>query len=174
MSVLKLKDDISLQELRKSMNIETDIRFFKQWQILNAVANNPGIKASDLAQILGIGTGVIYRTVEVYNNEGIEFNNALQWGGRRQSRSILSLEQERALLNSIEAKSLRGGILTAKEIKKEVETKAGREVSNDYLWHLFKRHGWKKKAPRPKHPKQDLAAQEEFKKNFLMQWQPPS
>lgn len=174
MSVIKLKGHISIQELRKNMDAEIDIRFFKQWQILNAVANNPGIKAISLAEILGVGTGVIYRTVEVYNNKGVEFNNALHWGGRRESRSVLSLDQERALLNSIEAKSLKGEILTAKQIRKEVEKEAGREVSTDYLWDLFKRHGWKKKAPRPKHPKQDLEAQQEFKKNFLMYWQPPS
>lgn len=173
MSVLRLKDHISLSELRERMETETDIRFFKQLQILHAVANNPGIKAGDLAQILAVGTGVIYRTVEVYNNEGIAYKDTLQWGGRRESRSTLSLDQERALLKSIEAKSLRGEILTAKDIRKEVEKQAGREVSQDYIWALFKRHGWKKKAPRPKHPKQDLAAQQGFKKNFLMQWQPP-
>lgn len=173
MSVLRLKDHISVSELRERMETETDIRFFKRLQILNAVANNPGIKAGDLAQILAVGTGVIYRTVEVYNSEGAAYEDKLQWGGRRESRSTLSLDQESALLKSIEAGSLRGEILTAKDIRKEVERQAGREVSQDYIWALFKRHGWKKKAPRPKHPKQDLAAQQAFKKNFLMQWQPP-
>lgn len=174
MSVLKVKDHISVSELKKSMELETDIRFFKHWQILNAVANNPGMKAIALAKVLGISTGIIYRTVAVYNKQGSAFKNILQWGGRRESRSVLSFDQERELLQSIEAKSLKGEILTAKEIRREVENKAGKTVSDDYLWDLFKRHGWSKKAPRPRHPNQDLAAQEEFKKNFLKQWQPPS
>jgi transposase len=174
MSILKLRDPISLAGLKKGMEAENNIRFFKHWQILNAVANNPGIKANTLAKILGVSTGIIYRTVELYNKWGSAFKNLLQWGGRRESRSILAFGQESALLKSVEARSLKGEILTAKEIRKEVEKQAGRHVSDDYLWDLFKRHGWKKKVPRPKHPNHNPAVQEAFKKNFPMQWQPPS
>ncbi|MBX3242503.1 MAG: winged helix-turn-helix domain-containing protein [Chitinophagaceae bacterium] len=45
-----------------------------------------------------------------------------------------------------------------------VEHKVGRKVSDDYLWDLLKCNGWKKKMPRPRHPKRTLAEQQEFKK----------
>jgi len=54
-----------------------------------------------------------------------------------------------------------------------VETKVGNKVSDDYLWDLFNRHGWKKKMPRPRHPKSDKATQTKFKKNFPSYWNPP-
>lgn len=84
----------------------------------------------------------------------------------------MSFAQEEELLKAIAEKSLKGEILTARDIREEVEKKVERSVSEDYLWDLFKRHGWKKKAPRPKHPLQDISAQDLFKKNSPMFWQP--
>ena len=60
------------------------------------------------------------------------------------------------------------------DIRKVVEKKVGQSVSDDYLWDLFKRHNWKKKAPRPQHPKKQQAKQEEFKKNSPSFWSPAS
>ena len=85
----------------------------------------------------------------------------LKWGGRREARSLLSFEQEEQLLKKVAEKSLNGEILTAKAIRTKVELAVKRIVSNDYLWDLFKRHGWKKKALCPK-PLQNLKAREEF------------
>ena len=174
MATLKLAFHLSQNELKKLLDKETEVRFYKYWQILNAVANNAGIKAGTIASILGTSPGIVRRTVQLYNKGGVDFMKQLQWGGRREDRSHLSLDEEKALLASITVKSLKGEILTAKDIRKEVERKINRAVSEDYLWDLFKRHGWKKKAPRPKHPKQDPKAQEEFKKNYPKQWQPIS
>lgn len=60
------------------------------------------------------------------------------------------------------------------DIKGEIESKVNHPVSLDYIWKIFKRHNWTKKAPRPEHPKTDYEKQEEFKKNFLRIWQPPN
>ena len=103
--------------------------------------------------------------VRLYNQYGSDYLVNLQWGGRREARSLLSFEQEEQLLEKVAKKYLNGEILTAKAIRTEVELAVIRSVSDNYLWDLFKRHGWKKKAPPPKHPSQSLKAQEEFKKN---------
>jgi len=76
------------------------------------------------------------------------------------------------MLEGFAKKASVGQILTFKDIKKEVETKLNKEVSDDYIWDLFKRCGWSKKEPRPKHPQQNLVAQEDFKKNSKRIWQP--
>lgn len=172
MPTLKLKNHLSLSELKQKLVAETDIRIFKQWQILNAVACNPGTIASVIASLLGTTPTIVRRYVRLYNKHGSQYLSNLQWGGRREARSNLTFSQEEGLLKSIAEKSLKGEILTAKDIRKEVEQKVKRSVSEDYLWDLFKRHGWKKKAPRPKHPLQDIAAQDLFKKNSPMFWQP--
>jgi transposase len=167
-----LKNHLALSELKQKLVTQTDIRIFKQWQILNAVAGNPGTKAAVIASLLGTTPTIVRRYVRLYNKHGSEYLSHLQWGGRREARSNLTFSQEEDLLQSIAAKSLKGEILTARDIRKEVEKKVKRSVSEDYLWDLFKRHGWKKKAPRPKHPLQDIAAQDLFKKNSPMFWQP--
>jgi len=87
---------------------------------------------------------------------------------------LLTPEQEKMLLESVAQKSLKGEILTAKDIRAEVELIVKHTVSDDYLWNLFKCNGWKKKVPSPKHPMQGLVAQEEFKKNSTIFWQPSS
>ncbi len=171
MPALRLKDHLSLPALRSKLLMQTDIRIFKQWQILNAVANSPGTKADTIASLLGTTPTIVRRYVRLYNKHGSEYLSSLQWGGRREARSNLSFLQEEDLLKSIAEKSLKGEILTAKDIREQVEKKVNRCVSEDYLWDLFKRHGWKKKAPRPKHPLQNIAAQDLFKKNLQRFWQ---
>jgi transposase len=47
-----------------------------------------------------------------------------------------------------------------------------KEVSDDYIWDMFKRHGWSKKVPRKSHPQADKAKQEEYKKNSRNYWLP--
>ena len=65
-----------------------------------------------------------------------------------------------------------GKIIIYKHIKDKIEKKLNHLVSDDYIWDMFKRHNWSKKAPRPKNPKQDLEAQEKFKKNSRKSWSP--
>ena len=72
---------------------------------------------------------------------------------RLEAHSLISFEQEEQLLEKVAKKSLNKEILTAKAIRTEVELAVNGNVSDDYLWDLFKRHGWKKKAPRPKNLK---------------------
>jgi transposase len=74
-------------------------------------------------------------------------------------------------LGKISEKASKGLILTISDIRKDVEEKTGHKVSDDYLWDLFHRHGWKKKAPRPVHPINRKKEQEEFKKNLKRRWQ---
>jgi len=84
------------------------------------------------------------------------------------------LEEEQQMMKALEKEAQAGKIITMNDIRKVVEKKVGQSVSDDYLWDLFKRHNWKKKAPRPQHPKKQQATQEEFKKNSPGFWSPAS
>ncbi|GHU96008.1 hypothetical protein FACS1894156_6490 [Bacteroidia bacterium] len=84
----------------------------------------------------------------------------------------MTFEEESILLKSIENKALNGEILIYNSIKSIVEKKVGKSVSDDYIWDLFKRHGWSKKVPRQHHPEGDAEAQAEYKKNFAKHWRP--
>jgi transposase len=84
----------------------------------------------------------------------------------------MTVAEEKKLMKGLEDKALKGQILSFRNIKKIVEAAAGKEVSDDYLWDLFKRNGWTKHSPRPHHPNKDASKQEEFKKNSKTIWLP--
>ena len=74
---------------------------------------------------------------------------------------------------SLEDKASKGQIKSAGDIRLIVEKKVEHTISDDYLWDLFQRNGWKKKMPQPHHPKRSLEDQLEFKKNSPKIWSPP-
>ena len=73
---------------------------------------------------------------------------------------------------SLEILASKGLIKPANDIRKVIVQKVGKAVSDDYLWDLLHRNGWKKKMPRPHHPKRSLEDQADFKKNFPKSWSP--
>ena len=84
-------------------------------------------------------------------------------GGRR--RENLTYEEEKKLLEGFSEAAKEGGVLVVSDIKAAYERKVGRTVPKSTVYRVLARHGWRKIAPRPRHPKSDPAAQEEFKKN---------
>ena len=172
MRQLKLHPHLTKEELRAKMVKQKGVRLYTYWQILNAVANQPGKKAQEIADALGSSATIVKRIVQTYNTKGADFDQYLQWGGRRQATSYMSVGEEAMMMKQLQSKASKGAILTFRDIKQIVERKLERQVSSDYIWDLFKRNKWSKKAPRPKHPKQDVQVQEAFKKNFPAYWQP--
>ena len=114
----------------------------------------------------------ISKVVRLYNKDGADSIERSGWGGRRNCVELITFKQEELLLDSIKTQAQNGHILTIKGIRAAVEAFVKQTVSDDYLWDLFKRHDWKKKMPRPEHPKKNTEAQESFKKTSLMLWLP--
>lgn len=173
MQVLQTVPYLTNDELRAKLKEQKDVFKFQNWQIILSVQLNKGKSAKEFAQMLGVNVHKIYRIIESYNKNGVDWDKDKKWGGRREARAYLSIDEEKQLLNDIREKALKGEIITVFDIKLLVEKKIGHEVSDDYLWDLLKRHNWKKRIPRPKHPKTDTEAQEEFKKNLEKTWLPP-
>jgi transposase len=172
MRILQLQPHLTTSELSVKLSTCVNIHHRSYWQILLSVSFNPNKKAEEYAAFLGVTKSKIYKVVELYNKEGDGFTNNLNWGGRRASTSHMSFEEEEKMMKDLALKAINGKVLVGKHIRKVVETKVGKPVSDDYIWDLFKRHNWKKKMPRPEHPKKNKTAQEEFKKNSLKYWQP--
>lgn len=172
MQILRLHPHLSTAEISQKLAGSSNVRIAGYWQIILSLSYNPGKKAEEYALFLGKTKSQIYKIVELYNKHGSDFTDLLQWGGRRKETSYLSLEQEAELVSSLGERAAKGEILTAKHIKAEVEAAIGHSVSDDYIWDLFKRQDWKKKMPRPEHPKKDQQAQDAFKKNSRKYWHP--
>jgi len=74
---------------------ESSIRDFKDWQIIYSVSINYDKKASKIASILGDAESKIYQAVQQYNKLGGDWKKDKKWGGRREERSIMTLEKEK-------------------------------------------------------------------------------
>lgn len=83
-------------------------------------------------------------------------------GGRH--HEYLTAAQEQELLAPFAQRAEAGGMLTVAEIQQAYRQRTGRDVARSTVYRLLERHGWRKVAPRPRHPKVDVAAQAAFKK----------
>jgi len=84
-------------------------------------------------------------------------------GGRRNEN--LCVEEESRLLRRFTDEAKRGSVLEVSAIKRAYEHAVGHGVAKSTVYRMLARHGWRKLAPRPHHPKRDVAAQRDFKKN---------
>jgi hypothetical protein len=98
MRVLKLSPHMSTQELKSSMNSQKTVRYFKDYQILYLVDVHIGKKAEEIASMLCITTNKVFKTVEKYNKSGTSWKDGVSWGGRREARCIMSLDEEVSFL----------------------------------------------------------------------------
>ena len=84
-------------------------------------------------------------------------------GGRR--RENLTPAEEANFLAPFHEKAKAGGILIVSEIKTALDKRLGRKTSLASVYNLLHRHDWRKLAPDKRHPKSDIATQDEWKKN---------
>ena len=148
-----LKPHLSTEQIRERLYTSNNGHHASYWQTILTVSLNPGKATGECCAYLGIPDTKFYRILALYNQQGERFCEALQWGGRRASRCLLSFEDEQQLLDTQTTTALEGKLLVTKQLRQAVEQKAGRSVSDNYLWDLLHRHGWTKKDPRPQHPK---------------------
>lgn len=120
------------------------------------------VKAKDVAKSVGTTRDMIYQWAHIYKKFGINGFIGKPTGGR--TWSFMSLEEEKALLDGLSNDATKGLVVISKVVRAKAEEKLGKPVSADYAEDLLNRHGWRKIAPRPKHPKSSKEEQEEFKK----------
>lgn len=80
-------------------------------------------------------------------------------------RQNMSMGEEAEFLAPFFEKARAGGILVVGEIKRALDARLGRKTALASAYNLLHRHGWRKLAPDKRHPKADVPAQEEWKKN---------
>lgn len=170
MRTLQLAGHLSNDDLSVRLSSARNTPVFSRWQILYLIQVGNIHSAELISPLVGLSNPSIYKIVEAYNKKGPAAITYKPRGGRR--RYLLSVEEEQELLVRVEQDAAKGLIKTAADIRKIVEKKVGKAVSDDFLWDLLNRNGWKKKMPRPHHPKRDIMAQQAFKKNSPKSWMP--
>lgn len=121
-----------------------------------------GSSAAEIARILGWSPATVHVIHSRWAKEGEAIFDLKPKSGRK--HSYLTPQEEVAFLRPFLAKASAGGLLNAMEIKAAFEARIGRTVAKTTIYRMLERSGWRKIAPRPRHPKSDLAAQAAFKK----------
>ena len=165
----KLMNHLDEEGLKKQMKASADREQFQRWQAI--FLTSKGLRSGVVAEYVGIAKGTIHQWVYRYNHNGPDGIFLQGRGGRR--FGLLTLDEEKVLLEQIRSKAEEGRILTAYAIRVHIEGKTRKAVSEDYLYDVLHRHGWRKVMPRPRHPKADKEKQEDFKKNSRSWWQAP-
>ena len=154
----KLEGDISAIE--KAMQATDKVEEFRRIQaVYLRLALNKEV--AEIANITGFSESWVRQVHCYYKKFGLEGMKSKAKGGRYYER--LSIEQELDFMSSIKAEGESGGILEVSTIHDALEKKTGKSIAKQTTYNLLHRHGWRKIAPRPAHPKADKQAQEVFK-----------
>jgi len=121
-----------------------------------------GLHAAEIAQILGIHEASVWRIHSRYFKYGAKIFDEGLSGGRWHEN--LSLDEEVAFLKPYSKQAESSGMIVVTEVANGYEKLIGRGVPKSTVYRLLDRHGWRKIAPRPSHPKADPDAQDAFKK----------
>ena len=114
-------------------------------------------------------TGLALASVRCFHSRYMKGGEAALLGSGRGGWRYqnLCVEVEKKLLATYLAQAEQGGILSVSMIKASYENMVRHKVPKSTVYRMLARHGWRKLAPRPHHPKRDIVRQEEFKKNYL-------
>ena len=123
-----------------------------------------GLNSEQIAVGLGLQAPSVRRIQSQFFQGGINTLKGVGRGGRH--RENLSKKQEQSLLKKFISKAEQGGVLEISEIKQAYEKKVGHSVPKSTIYRMLARHGWRKIAPRPRHPKTDESEQSAFKKTL--------
>ena len=104
----------------------------------------------------------MHRIIARYNRLGPAVIEQSAKGGSH--HDYLALQQEQALLQPFFTRAERGEIATAEQIHQAFEAEVQHAVHSDTIYRLLHRHGWRKLAPRARHPKANQEEQDAFQK----------
>lgn len=127
-----------------------------------------GKAAAEIAAVLGWNLHSVHRVWGRYRAEGEAALLGRPRGGRR--HAYLTPAEEDALLAPFLARAEAGGVLVAGPIQAAYEHRVGKAVPPSTIYRLLGRHGWRKVAPRRRHPDQDAAVQAAFRGGSIGWW----
>lgn len=165
--VTRAVSHLSLAEVKQRMKTEPRADRRHRWLIIYNALVEPR-PAEVIARHCGVSKATVHAVISRYNRLGVAAVETPGKGGRR--RQYLTLEEEKVFLAPFFALAEHGEIATVEQIWHAFEQRIGHTVDDSTIYRLLHRHGWRKVMPRPRHPKADSQAQEQFKKTFLRLW----
>jgi transposase len=121
-----------------------------------------GMRVGEIAAALGLCERTVRAAQAAFIRGGAGALREGAYGGRR--RQLMTAGEETEFIGGFLGAAGDASVLVAGEIKAALEGRLGREVHETTVYRMLKRHGWRKVAPRPRHPRQDKEAAGAFKK----------
>src|SRR6266487_5876337 len=153
---------LSVDEIKERMRTEERPWVRQHWWIIYNAQVSPR-KAEEIALHTAVSATTVHRVIARYNRLGPTAIEQSAKGGRH--HEYLTLEQEQAFLKPFFARAERGEIATVEQIQQAFEAEVQQEVHTNTIYRLLHRHGWRKLAPRARHPKANQEEQATFQKN---------
>lgn len=150
------------KKLRGLQNQAKTKREFQRVQCL--YLRQSGCASKDIATVMAMSPVGVRRVWVDYRKEGEKSVFREKRGGRY--RENMTEAEEDALLKPFFRDAQKGGVLLVNDIQKVYEEKIGRRVQKSTIYAVLHRHGWRKIAPRPSHPKGNSSQKEIFKASF--------
>ncbi len=154
---------LTREEVKTRMTTDPRPLYRQRWLIIYNALVEPR-KAEDIARHCGVSKATVHAVIASYNRQGVAAVETAGKGGRRSG--YLSLEEEREFLAPFFGRAEKGELATTQEIWRAFGVRVGHQVDESTIYRLLNRHGWRKLMPRPRHPKADPQAQEQFKKTL--------
>ena len=154
---------LTREEVKKRMTSDPRPLYRQRWLIIYNALVEPR-KAENIARHCGVSKATVHAVIASYNRQGVAAVETAGKGGRRSG--YLSLEEEQEFLAPFFERAEKGELATTEEIWRAFEARVGQQVDDSTIYRLLNRHDWRKLMPRPRHPKADLQAQEQFKKTL--------
>jgi transposase len=154
---------LTTEEVKNRMRTAPRPLYRQRWLIIYNALVEPR-KAEEIARHCGVSKATVHQVISTYNRFGVAAVETPGKGGRR--HQYLTWEEEEQFLAPFFARAEAGEIATVREIWQDFEARVGEKVDDSTIYRLLDRHGWRKLMPRPRHPKADPQAQEQFKKTL--------
>lgn len=163
--------DGSTSQMKELVKEAQDVSELKKiWCVLLGTL---GMNSRDISPLVGYHKSHVKLTWAKYREKGkLAFASPKEKGDR--NRAHLSLEEEKSFLAPFFQRAEKGGILIVTEIHQAYEKAFGKKVFPSVIYDMLHRHGWRKIAPRPAHPRGNATDQEIFKTSFPPQGIPGS
>jgi len=159
--ITRAASHLRIEEVKVRLKVDPRPWCRQRWLIIYNALVEPRT-AAEIAKHTGTTVAMVHQVISLYNRFGVAAVEAPGKGGRR--HQYLKVEEEQAFLAPFFSRAEKGEIATAGEIKRAFEAQIGHEVEESTIYRLLKRHGWRKPAPHPVHPKANPEAQAQFKK----------
>ena len=147
----KSLDKASMEEISKLIQRTEKASDLKRLQCV--YMREKGSSIEEISDVTQFSISHIKRIWTAYFSKGIDGLLCKARGGRH--RFNLDLKEEAALLEKHSEQAGEGRMLKMAAFHQELCELSGKKVAPSTAYRVAKRHGWRKIAPRPFHPKRD-------------------